>query len=503
MTNYRRTPVFWICVLLALGARAAAQSGPDNDPDGAPGYAKSVFDHGQLDSINLYNGQLTVPLPLGPAYPIGPKLKLQLVLTYNSQVDNYGEAAGTEPGLHLQAAGRQSVAGHRLGAHARGDQGLPARQSHVRGLLLRADGSQHMFNKPQANGSITGDASPLLPEGLGPLRHVGRRREPLRVRHRRPRHRLRRGRDRLCEGPERLVPHAAHRPVRQLLLGVLLDQHQPAVDVLATAPVPVQSRRGAAPEDAAHQRHRDELDSQGHHPALGPEDPRQHRRQRLHRIDDPLGRLPRFRQRRPDHQDLGLRLRGAGALREGLRRRNHAAREPAGALGGQPAGGPGGIAGLPIRVQEGPADRDHPSHVGLDRILLRAVPLPPRPGRRHAPRLPAADAAGGRARAGLAGEFCGTSAVEPEAPFVPPGECTEDNPIRWVDTQWGVTRRTETVGTATNVTDYSQIAMPRGESRRGAADPHDRQVSHRPTRTARATPDASAPRPSSSAAARA
>ncbi len=33
-----------------------------------------------------------------------------------------------------------------------------------------------------------------------------------------------------------------------------------------------------------------------------------------------------------------------------------------------------------------------------------------------------------------------------------------------MDTQWGVTRRTETVGTATNVTSYTQIAMPRGES---------------------------------------
>ena len=55
-----------LCVLVAIlvCASAVAQNGPDNDPDGAPGYVRSVFDHGQVDSINLYNGQLTLPIPL-------------------------------------------------------------------------------------------------------------------------------------------------------------------------------------------------------------------------------------------------------------------------------------------------------------------------------------------------------------------------------------------------------------------------------------------------------
>src|SRR5262249_50066907 len=45
----------------------------------------------------------------------------------------------------------------------------------------------------------------------------------------------------------------------------------------------------------------------------------------------------------------------------------------------------------------------------------------------------------------LDGQFCDGSEPQPEpAPDLPPGECVPDNPIRWVDTQWGVSKRTET-----------------------------------------------------------
>ena len=39
-----------------------AQNGPDNDPNGLRGYVDNVFHHGQVDSVNLYNGLLTVPI---------------------------------------------------------------------------------------------------------------------------------------------------------------------------------------------------------------------------------------------------------------------------------------------------------------------------------------------------------------------------------------------------------------------------------------------------------
>ncbi len=74
----------------------SAQNGPDNDPDGVRGYVDNVFHHSSVDSINLYNGLLTIPIALGPAYPVGPKLKLQLMMTYSSRDFDFGHplAAG-------------------------------------------------------------------------------------------------------------------------------------------------------------------------------------------------------------------------------------------------------------------------------------------------------------------------------------------------------------------------------------------------------------------------
>src|SRR4029453_13967611 len=168
MTSYRRSAVLWICVLLATTAPAAAQSGPDNDPDGAPGYVKSAFDHGQIDSIKIDNGQLTVPLPLGPAYPIGPKLKLQLALTYNSQVDNFGKPLAQSPDFpYRPLSGNPPLSigwGRTPGALKSGQHG-----SLTFGVCyFGPDGGQHLFHKPQANGSITGDASSLFLKGSGP-----------------------------------------------------------------------------------------------------------------------------------------------------------------------------------------------------------------------------------------------------------------------------------------------------------------------------------------------
>jgi len=76
--------------LFALSVIVLAQSGPDTDADTAKGYVNNVFHHSNVDSINVYNGALTVPVPIGSAYPIGPKLKFQATLAYTSRVWEYG-----------------------------------------------------------------------------------------------------------------------------------------------------------------------------------------------------------------------------------------------------------------------------------------------------------------------------------------------------------------------------------------------------------------------------
>jgi len=83
--------IVFACLLSVFSSLALlAQNGPDNDPDGLRGYVDNVFHHGQVDSVNLYNGLLTVPIALGPSYPIGPKLKFQVMLAYSSRINEYG-----------------------------------------------------------------------------------------------------------------------------------------------------------------------------------------------------------------------------------------------------------------------------------------------------------------------------------------------------------------------------------------------------------------------------
>ena len=143
---------------------ARAQSGPDNDPDVAPGYVNSVFHHGQVDSINLYNGQLTIPISLGPTYPVGPKLKFQAVVTYSSRKNDYGHPTIQPPDyVYYPFAGNPAL-GHgwefTLGAIK------PCKQGNTGGYCyFGADGSQHMFNQ----GSKTGDGSQLYLSGSGPF----------------------------------------------------------------------------------------------------------------------------------------------------------------------------------------------------------------------------------------------------------------------------------------------------------------------------------------------
>jgi hypothetical protein len=81
--------------LLLAAALARAQQGPDNEPAAAQGYTNNVFHSSSVDSINAFNGQLTIPIPVGPSYPVGPSLKFQATLTYNSKVWEYGHPHNT------------------------------------------------------------------------------------------------------------------------------------------------------------------------------------------------------------------------------------------------------------------------------------------------------------------------------------------------------------------------------------------------------------------------
>src|SRR5262249_5562187 len=56
--------------------------------------AEKVFHFWDIDSINTFNGNLSIALPIGPAYPVSTNLSYQLTLTYNSKVWNYEQLSG-------------------------------------------------------------------------------------------------------------------------------------------------------------------------------------------------------------------------------------------------------------------------------------------------------------------------------------------------------------------------------------------------------------------------
>jgi RHS repeat-associated protein len=75
---------------ILAAAVGASQSGPDNDPAQAQGYVNNHFHASSVDALNLYNGQLTIPIAIGPVYRIGPNLTFQATLTYNTRVKEPG-----------------------------------------------------------------------------------------------------------------------------------------------------------------------------------------------------------------------------------------------------------------------------------------------------------------------------------------------------------------------------------------------------------------------------
>jgi RHS repeat-associated protein len=161
-------PVLALCALVTSTSVSRAQNGPDADPDAAPGYTQSVFHHASVDSVNLYNGQLTIPIALGPAYPVGPKLTFQAMLAYTSTVWEFGNPGPdnqSDVGLYQPIKADPSLAvGFSLTAGAIKPCGiLQASQCY-----LGADGSEHQFtSSPAAHYFKTGDTSQLLLHDLG------------------------------------------------------------------------------------------------------------------------------------------------------------------------------------------------------------------------------------------------------------------------------------------------------------------------------------------------
>jgi hypothetical protein len=61
-----------------------------SDPNQVRGFsANQTYQIGELDSVNLNNGNLILRIPIGQVYTVGPSLQYQFLLTYNSKLWDY------------------------------------------------------------------------------------------------------------------------------------------------------------------------------------------------------------------------------------------------------------------------------------------------------------------------------------------------------------------------------------------------------------------------------
>jgi hypothetical protein len=78
------------CLLAALLFVAAVPGFAQKDPRSELGFhPEKLFDYTEIDSVNLFNGNLVMNIPLGPRYQVGPSLSYQFALTYNGKVWDY------------------------------------------------------------------------------------------------------------------------------------------------------------------------------------------------------------------------------------------------------------------------------------------------------------------------------------------------------------------------------------------------------------------------------
>ena len=135
--SFARGGLLFILATIACGPLALGQSTWDNDPDSAPGFTNSVFHTPSVDSINLYNGQITVPIAVGPSYPLGPKLKYQAVLTYNSYGPDFPNS--------VRPAGMLMAGDTAFGIGWSFTLGAIKYLPNVGYAYIAPDGSQHVF----------------------------------------------------------------------------------------------------------------------------------------------------------------------------------------------------------------------------------------------------------------------------------------------------------------------------------------------------------------------
>ncbi|MEM1207128.1 MAG: hypothetical protein AAGN66_28090, partial [Acidobacteriota bacterium] len=146
MTQTPKTFAGWAAVaLLLLVAPATATQHPNLARGFSP---EKAFHVGDLDHVNLFNGNLTVTVPIGQEYSAGGSLRYRLTLVYNSNLWDWRQRQVANVGLAPEAVangdsnagfGWQLSLGHLVAPNT-----VP-RNPGDRWLYIGPDGAEHVF----------------------------------------------------------------------------------------------------------------------------------------------------------------------------------------------------------------------------------------------------------------------------------------------------------------------------------------------------------------------
>lgn len=139
-----------LAALLLTPSLAAA----DTHPNSAGGFASDkAFQVGEVDNVNLFNGNLVLTLPIGQPYPVGGGLSYGLTLVYNSNPWRFQQRHDTPKNVDYNQAypnplsnaglGWQLSPGRLLSPSANINN-VPVNDS-GRWIYLAPDGSEHIF----------------------------------------------------------------------------------------------------------------------------------------------------------------------------------------------------------------------------------------------------------------------------------------------------------------------------------------------------------------------
>ena len=131
-------------LLSALAAPLAADDHPNTERGFA---AEKAFSVGEVDSVNVYNGNLVLTIPIGGTYPVGGALSYGLTLVYNSKAWDFQERE-TPTGLIYTQALPQKTANAGLGWTLTLGRLIPPGQlgnDTDLWVYLGADAAEHVF----------------------------------------------------------------------------------------------------------------------------------------------------------------------------------------------------------------------------------------------------------------------------------------------------------------------------------------------------------------------